>query len=324
MSRQPLFRALVATAVALTTFSAAAQQSYDLRLINVAINFPCCSSNLAATTFEDLFNNGDPLLGGVYGGNLAGSGSYTAVNAGFSPGVELNGPATDPAGVTYGVGRLRFSLADATPSPSALDAPGSVAMSNRLALNNPGPGSLLNRAQSFAVAVAWNFTTPDAGTYYGLRLNDNPNLTITPGTPFNDLIDLRVVRGGTGQPMVNLRRLSYDGTTLGASESTSQLVAGALLPGYTLADVAYIELRLHYDTGLGALPYLQPGYTLIDSTLANIGQGGFTQQPALFNGEDFTRLSAGTSFTVAVPEPAASVLLLGGLLALCALRVRRR
>lgn len=324
MSRLPLMRSLAGAAASLALFAAQAQQSYDLRVFHVAVDFPCCSAQAAAATFEDLFNNGDPLLGGVYGGSLAGSGSYTAVNGGFSPGVELSGPASDPAGVLYGVGRLRFSLADAMPSPSTLDAPGSVSMSNRLALNSPGPDALLNRGQSFEVAVAWNFTLPDAGSNYGMRLNDNPYATLTPGTPFNDLIDLRVVRGAGGLPFVNLRRLSYDGAVLTAPESFSQPAAGALQPGYTLADVAYIELRLHYDTAIGALPSLQPSYTLLDGSLAPIGQGSFTQQPTLFNGEDFTRVSAGVSYTVAVPEPGAAALLLAGLLALGALRGRRR
>ncbi len=324
MSRLPLMRSLAGAAASLALFTAHAQQAYDLRLFNVAVDFPCCSAQAAAGTFEDLFNNGNPLQGGLYGGNLAGSGSYSAVNNGFSPGAELSGPAPDPAGVVYGAGRLRLSLADATPSPSTLDAPGTVSMSNRLALDNPGPGSLLHRGQSFEVALTWNFTTPDAGSSYGLRLNDNTALTITPGTPFNDLIDLRVVRGGAGQPVVNLRRLSYDGATLSAAETISQNVALALLPGHTLADVTYIELVLHYDTAVGALPFLRPSYTLVDGTLATIGQGSFAQQPTLFNGEDFTRASAGVSYAVAVPEPASAVLLLAGLLALGTLRRRRR
>lgn len=303
----------------LSAFGAGAQQSYDLRVFNVAVGVPCCGQ---ATTFEDYFNNGDPLHGGLFGGTLSGSGSYSAVNAGFSPGAELDGPASDQPGTLGGVGRLRLSLADATPAPSSLDAPGTLNMTNRLALDNPGTGSLLGRAQTFDVTLTWNFTTPDVGSYYGLRLSDNPSLFLTPGTAFSDLIDLRVVRGAPGQPMVNVRRLSYDGAILTASESMSIAVAGSLLPGYTLADVAYIQLRQHYQADPVGQPYVWPSFTLVGSALDLVGEG-FLSPLTLFNGEDFTRASAGDSYTVAVPEPAAATLLFVGLLALAGLRARR-
>ncbi len=321
MSRLTLMRALVTAAAALTTSLSPAQQSYDLRVFGITTGWPCCGQT-ASVSFEDLFTNGDPLIGGVYGITLSGSGSYSAVNAGFSPGAELNGPASDPAGTLAGIGRLRMSLADATPSPSSLDPAGTVSMTNRLALNNPGPGSLLNRTEPFDVTLAWTFTTPDAGSYYGLRLNDNPSLVLTPGVAFNDLIDLRVVRGGAGQPTVNVRRLSYDGATLTASDAMSMPVAGSLYSGHTLADVAYIQLSLHYTADPVATPAVLPSFTLIGSTLETVGQGSFAQPLTLFNGEDFTRASAGVSYTVAVPEPAAATLLVAGLLALGVLRRR--
>lgn len=321
MSRLTPLRALVTAVAALTTSLAPAQQSYDLRVFSVAAGWQCCGQP-AATSFEDLFNNGDPLVGGVYGGTVTGSGSYSAVNAGFSPGAELDGPAPDLPGTLGGIGRLRLSLADATPAPSNLDTPGNVSMTNRLALNDPGPGSLLNRAESFEVTLTWNFTTPDAGSYYGLRLNDNPSLVLTPGIAFNDLIDLRVVRGSAGQPMVNVRRLSFDGATLTASDSLSMSVAGSLLPGYTLADVAFIQLTQHFQADPVGQPYLWPSFTLVGSALDLVGQGSFTQPLTLFNGEDVTRASAGVSYTVAVPEPAAATLLFAGLLALGVLRRR--
>jgi hypothetical protein len=262
------------------------------------------------------------LAGPAYSG-LAASMGYTAQNAGFSAGSELSGPDSDIFGAA-GVGRLRFSPADATPVPSNLDAAGTISYANRIALNNPSGSSLLNRNQSFEVATYWNFATPDAGTNYGIRLGDSRGA----GLAFNDVIDFRVVRGSAGQALVQLRRLVSDGSLLSITQNFTMDPASVLLPGHTLADVKAIGLQLHYNTGssstVGGLPYLLPTFYLIDAPNSTIGQGNFTQQLTLFNGEDFTQAWATTGFTVAVPEPASASALLGGLLALGLVHRRRR
>lgn len=317
-SRLALFSALLSLAGA-----AVAQQSYDLRVFTTRVGFPCCDSDVAAIQSTDLFNNGNPLAGPAWVG-APGTVSYTPQNAGFSPGSELSGPDSDFYGNTYGVGRLRLSVADATPVASNLDAPGTVTLANRIRLDSPGLGPLLNRGQSFEVATYWNFTTPDAGSSYGIRLTDNPVLAAVPGSPaFNDLIDLRVVRNSAGQPLVQLRRLVWDGNLFTIPEVYAQDIAAALFAGHTLGDVAVIELNQHYNTGIGASPYLLTMFNLNDASGNQIGHYQFGQNLTIFNGEDFSRVVAGANFTVPVPEPATGLMLLGGLAVLGAARRRR-
>jgi hypothetical protein len=328
LSRHTWIRAATLALALPASMAAQAVQSYDLRVFAAAVDFPCCNPEAAAIKSNDFFNNGNPLAGPVYTG-VAGSVSYSAVNAGFSAGSELTGADSDNFGAV-GVGRLRFSAADATPTPSNLDAAGTASYSNRILLNSPSSGSLLNRNQSFEVATYWNFVTPDAGTTYGIRLSDNPlaSVVVGSGPAFNDLIDLRVVRGNVGQPLVQLRRLAYDGNLLSVAQNFTLDPATVLLAGHTLADVKVISLQLHYNAGssstVGGLPYLLPTFYLIDAPNSTIGTGNFSQQLTLFNGEDFTQVSANTGFTVAVPEPATAASLLGGLLALGLLRQRQR
>jgi hypothetical protein len=326
LSRHRWIRAAAAAITVLSALPSQAQQSYGLRAFNSAVDFPPGPPDSALIRSNDRFNDGNPLSGPAYTG-LAASLSYTAVNAGFSPGSELAGAASDFFGTTYGVGQLRFSMADATPTPSNLDAAGTAGMSNRLVLNNPGSGSLLNLAQSFEVTTYWNFATPDAGTTYGIRLSDNPFSLATPGTPFNDLIDLRVVRGSGGVPAVQLRKLSYDGSTLSVAEGYTLSVAQGLFSGHTLAEVAIIGLELHYNAGVGSssggLPYLLSRFTLTDAQGVDVGDRSFTQQVTLFNGESFTTVSAGAAFTQAVPETGTGALMLAGALALARCTRRR-
>jgi hypothetical protein len=310
----------------LACLSAQAQQSYDLRVFATAVDFPPGPPTSPLIKSNDFFNNGNPLSGPAYTG-LATSMSYSTVNAGFTPGSELAGPDSDFFGTNVGVGRLRFSAADATPTPSNLDAAGTLGLSNRLVLSNPGSGSLLNKATSFEIASYWNFTTPDAGTAYGLRLGDNPFATATPGTPFNDLIDLRVVRGGGGQPVVQLRKLAYDGSLLSVAESYSLNVSQGLTSGHTLSEVKLIALQLHYNAGVGStvggLPYLLADVYLRDGVGTGIGQISFTQQVTLFNGETYTTASVNVGFTQAVPEPGTWALMLVGAIAVAG-QARRR
>lgn len=122
LSRHPWIRATALALALPVSMAAQAVQSYDLRVSATAFDLPCCDPGAAVIRANDFFNNGNPLAGPAYTG-VAGSMSYNALNAGFTAGSELTGADSDSFG-TLGVGRLRFSAADAIAAPSNLDAAG--------------------------------------------------------------------------------------------------------------------------------------------------------------------------------------------------------
>lgn len=299
-----------------------ADTTYTLRALTVSVDFPCCDPDFGNTRLTDTFANGNPLMGTPYGSTagISGNAQYAAINQGFGSDVEMNGPATDFYGTTYGIGGLQFRRSEAIAAPTNLDAPGTTSTINRLVLINPTASSLLNPGQSFEVNSYWNFSAPEAGTGYGQRLTDNTQAILTPGSPaFDNQVDLRVIRGNDGSPVVQLRRQTYDGNTL-ANQSFTLSVAGALDSGWTLADVALIEFNLHYNTGN---PVLLASFNLSDALGNDIGGRTFSQQLGIFSGEAFSTFTVGTFYTEAVPEPA-TVWLLGGGAALLLVAQRRR
>jgi hypothetical protein len=322
----PAARAVAVVSLVWLAGSAQAQTSYDLREFSVDIGFTVANDHQVNPTarFEDRFANLDPLTGGQYINKTTPAPIYTLRNNGFSPGSESS--PGDLLQQQFGVGRLRFALADAVASPSILDAPGQVAMANRITLRDPTEGTFMTSASSFSVDSAFMFRTPDVGSYYGIRISDGTAV----GGAFNDLIDLRVTNNGAGAPILNLRRLtSAGGLDLAATGLGSAAISSFLMPGKTFADVVAIVFELSYVPG--AANGVRAGAELIDATGEGIGlydffaASGGAIYPLIFHGEDFTHASAGATWTAtSVPEPETWGLLLGGLAAVGAAARRRR
>lgn len=306
---------------------AQAQTAYDLRAMNLFGNIPANAGSLNPyQNLNDRFNNGNPSVGPEFTNGVSGTAAYTAFGT-PQAGAEMLGPAGDFFGLSFGVGRMRFQQSDAAPSPSNLDAPGVINVRESLTLNNPSSASLLTKAQSFEIGNFWNFVIPDLGSTYGLRLSDNPNPGLTPGVSFNDLIDLNLVSSSTtGAPVVRLRRLSYDGTSLSQPEAYFLTVAGALIPGKSLTDIAIIGFQLDYSAATGNLTAV---FNLTDANGNDIAKhdasSKFSQSPSIFNGEAFTFAiaSAGWNAALAVPEPASWALMLMGVAGLAVFTRRR-
>ena len=303
---------------------AQAQTSYDLRALTVANGLAFGQGATDETTrLRDFFNNGSPLVGPAYINGVTGTAAYAAFGS-PSIGAELSGPAGDFFGTQLGAGRMRFQLADAAASPSNLDAAGTVTMRESLFLTNPAT-PLLTKSQTWEVEAYWNYALPDVGSVYGLRISDNPLSVITQGTPFNDQIDFRLVRNGS-TPVVSLRRQVWDGAgTLSVQDPTFYNLADALFSGRTIADIAVIGFRLHYNAATGNDPGgLIAGLDLIDAAGVDVGYINYAPILSIFNGEEIARALPTAYWTVsAVPEPSTWLMSLVGFGALI-WRVRRR
>jgi hypothetical protein len=319
---------VVATALLLPCLGghAAAQTAYDLRALSLDVGWTVVNNHQVNPTasYQDKFANGDPLTGGQYTNAITPSPLYNVRNSGFSPGAEAS--VNDFFGQNFGVGRLRFSLDDAIAAPNNLDLPGTVNMVNRITLRDPAAGAFATSAQSLSADAAFMFATPDVGSYYGLRLSDGVG-----SSPFDDQIDLRIVRNASGAAVLNLRRLSStDGTTLVNTPLGNAAVASFLNAGKSLSDIAAIAFEMSYlPAGQGG-GGLRAGVDLIDSFDNEIGHydffdaSGGSIYPQIFHGETFTHVSAGANWTVtSVPEPGTWALMFSGLGAL-AFVVRRR
>lgn len=317
-ARPTVAAAILAAGLAVT---ASAQAAYDLRVLSVLAGPAGVALGDAQERYADFFTNGNPLVGPDYKNGSSGPGNYLVFGT-PSPGAELSGPATDWFGQTFGIGRMTFQQADAAPSPTNLDAPGMVNMRESLILRAPAT-PVLTPSQQWEVETYWNYTLPDANSTYGIRLSDNTQTLNTPGLPYNDFIDLRLVRSTVnGAPVVSLRRLEWDGSTLAVTQSFNFLLSNALHPGWTLDDVAAIGLRLHYNPGSGSAPGgVIAGVDLVGSHNEEVGYANYAPVLEIFRGESTTTVLANANWAVPVPEPEIWVL---GLLGGAGLLLRRR
>ena len=278
----------------------------------------------APIQFLDYYNDGNPLTGAtkILSG-VSSSAAMSLVNAGFSAGVETL-PSDWPA-TTLNIGRLQLRAQDAADVGSNnFTVPGLTFFSNRLTVADVAGSPLLSRTQSFEVRSYWDFTVPDANSYYGLRLSDNRG----GGADYNDVLDLRVTLGGDGLTKLQLRRLASTSgllTHTGLATFDVQTALG-LVP---IANVAFVGFYFHYNYFGDGSPGngVRAKIILLDAAgndlkvFDNVAGGGI----GIFNGESFTRPSVGAVWQLApVPEPATWALMLSGLATVGALARWRR
>lgn len=325
--RNGISRALVWTAIGLAASAAQAGSTpYGLRVFEFEAGFapglpPPADSPIQ---FSDHYNNDDPLTGATkLIGGVSSPAAMSYTNAGFSPGVETL-PA-DAVAAAYGVGRLQLRPQDAVDTgPNNLSVPGLTIFTNRLTVADVAGSPLLSRTQSFEVRSFWDFVVPDANSFYGQRLSDNPG----GGADYNDLLDMRATLGGDGLPKLQLRRLSSTGGLLTNTPLMTvdvQSVMGSV--GKSLSDLALVGFGLHYNYFGDGNPGngVQAKFEFFDADGNDLAARTWAGAPiALFQGEDFTRPSVSAVWQLApVPEPATWALMLGGLLGVGALARRR-
>lgn len=321
---------LLAALGAASAGSAFAAATADLRTIGAEANW---SSNpdQAALRYRDWFNNGDVQSGAGY------VGGFTAPSPLYSVSGSVAGAESTPGDFTIdgtALGQMRFSKANAT-APTILNVGGLeyANQSNFLRMNGPtangAPTTLFTPGRTnFAATAAWDFTLPDAGMRYGMRLTD-ANIG---GDGFDDLISLDVINTG-GVAELQLRRIA--GSELTGARTVTQVethnFASGLFGGYTLADVNLVSMSFYWE---GSPKQVHADVELLrfgndGATLELVGEIDFANRYTIFNGPDtFTRFQVGAQWSelvsAPVPEPASWALMAVGLATLCFASRRRR
>lgn len=196
-------------------------------------------------------------------------------------------------------GRLAFDTAGFVPTANVLGNPSTFATATLLSSNNPAnPLSGLRTGTTFNVRGLFDYIVPTGSTFatstsYGIRLTDGGG---------DDVLDLRVIVGDAGLPLIYFRRQNFIAGTL-------TVLGEVLLPASGFDQVALSLTRgslLNNDIA-ASFQLLSGGAPIgVATTLAAM--------PAIFNGENWTR--ADFRATAPIPEASTWALMALGLIVL--------
>lgn len=296
----------------------------NLRTIGAEANWTGNDPDNAALRYRDWFSNGNAQSGAGY------VGGFVAPSPLYSVSGSVAGAETTPGDWTIdgaAVGRLQFAKANAAP-PTILNTGGVEYENSSHFIRMNGPTTAGGTATTlftpgrtnFAAGAAWDFTLPDAGMRYGMRLTD-ANIG---DDGFDDLISLDVINTG-GSAELQLRRISgseLTGARMITEVETRSFVSG-LFNGFTLADVNLVAMSFYWE---GNPKQVHADVELLrvsdgGATIEQVGEIAFANRYTIFNGPDtFTRFQVGAQWSEVVnppvPEPSSWALMAAGLAAL--------
>lgn len=233
----------------------------------------------------DAFDNGDPLIGPNFPNGQASTYSLQGLAAGADVALALQEQG----------GAL---LLDATYGAVSANALGQTGRSLRLRLNTNvvDANGGLPRSRSFAAALNLSLAAlPAQGSSYGMRFSDG-------FSDSSDFIEIAVIGSGGGN-IINFRKQNFVSgmiTPLGSAPLLAPDGAVGLLLtlSHSVADT---------DTIYGSYGYAAPGGVRIGDLVT------FATPTTAFQGELHTRIELRATAPLPVPEPAAWLLMAGGL-----------